>query len=103
MTMCAPVLQGYGLTETCAGSFISVPDLHVRVPSHLPIALQTLKGPTCQVTTADSDLRQLLHQRPRPACGRPLTCLLLHTPGRLPGRSCLPSDHCCRPCALTSA
>ena len=38
MTMCAPVVQGYGLTETCAGSFISVPDLHVRVPSHLPIA-----------------------------------------------------------------
>ena len=27
--MCAPVVQGYGLTETCAGSFISVPDLNV--------------------------------------------------------------------------
>ena len=33
VTMCAPVVQGYGLTETCAGSFISVPDLHVGVPS----------------------------------------------------------------------
>lgn len=29
VTMCAPVVQGYGLTETCAGSFISVPDLSV--------------------------------------------------------------------------
>ncbi|CAM6096502.1 unnamed protein product [Calypogeia fissa] len=26
VTMCAPVLQGYGLTETCAGSFLSIPD-----------------------------------------------------------------------------
>ncbi|KAL2610899.1 hypothetical protein R1flu_022591 [Riccia fluitans] len=26
-TMCAPVIQGYGLTETCAGSFISLPDI----------------------------------------------------------------------------
>lgn len=25
--MCAPVLQGYGLTETCAASFIQVPDV----------------------------------------------------------------------------
>jgi long-chain acyl-CoA synthetase len=30
VTMCAPVVQGYGLTETCAGSFISVPGVHVR-------------------------------------------------------------------------
>ena len=35
VTMCAPVVQGYGLTETCAGSFISVPGLHVRAPSML--------------------------------------------------------------------
>lgn len=35
MTMCAPVVQGYGLTETCAGSFISVPDLSVSHPLHL--------------------------------------------------------------------
>jgi hypothetical protein len=26
VTMCAPVVQGYGLTESCAGSFIAVPD-----------------------------------------------------------------------------
>eukprot|EP00983_Pelagomonas_calceolata_P050077 1141799-Pelagomonas_calceolata.AAC.3 len=26
VTMCAPVVQGYGLTETCAVSFISVTD-----------------------------------------------------------------------------
>jgi hypothetical protein len=28
--MCAPVVQGYGLTETCAASFIGVPDDAVR-------------------------------------------------------------------------
>ena len=28
--MCAPVIQGYGLTETCAASFIGVPDDVVR-------------------------------------------------------------------------
>ena len=44
MTMCAPVVQGYGLTETCAGSFISVPDLHVGAPSHLPVASQPWKA-----------------------------------------------------------
>ncbi|CAM6017999.1 unnamed protein product [Sphagnum balticum] len=27
VVMCAPVLQGYGLTETCAASFIQVPDV----------------------------------------------------------------------------
>ena len=26
VAMCAPVAQGYGLTETCAASFIAVPD-----------------------------------------------------------------------------
>ncbi|BBN15845.1 long-chain acyl-CoA synthetase [Marchantia polymorpha subsp. ruderalis] len=26
-TMCAPCIQGYGLTETCAGSFISLPNI----------------------------------------------------------------------------
>ena len=52
---------------------------------------------------ADRDLRRLLHQRPRPTCEAPLPCLLLHAPGRLPGTSCLPSDHCGRPCVLTSA
>lgn len=25
-----PVVQGYGLTESCAGSFISIPDDNVR-------------------------------------------------------------------------
>ena len=34
VTMCAPVVQGYGLTETCAGSFISVPDLSVSLSLH---------------------------------------------------------------------
>ena len=34
MTMCAPVVQGYGLTETCAGSFISVPDISVSLSPH---------------------------------------------------------------------
>ena len=29
VTMCAPVVQGYGLTETCAGSFISIPGFNV--------------------------------------------------------------------------
>ena len=28
--MCTPVIQGYGLTETCAASFIGVPDDVVR-------------------------------------------------------------------------
>ena len=28
--MCAPVIQGYGLTETCAASFIGIPDDVVR-------------------------------------------------------------------------
>jgi long-chain acyl-CoA synthetase len=27
VVMCAPILQGYGLTETCAASFIQVPDV----------------------------------------------------------------------------
>ena len=30
VAMCAPVIQGYGLTETCAASFIGVPDDMVR-------------------------------------------------------------------------
>lgn len=30
MAMCAPVIQGYGLTETCAASFIGIPDDVVR-------------------------------------------------------------------------
>jgi acyl-CoA synthetase (AMP-forming)/AMP-acid ligase II len=30
VTMCAPVVQGYGLTETCAASFIGDPDNPVR-------------------------------------------------------------------------
>lgn len=29
VTMCCPVVQGYGLTETCAASFISIPDQQV--------------------------------------------------------------------------
>ncbi len=33
ITMCAPVVQGYGLTETCAGSFISVPGFNVTPKS----------------------------------------------------------------------
>lgn len=32
VAMCAPVVQGYGLTETCAGSFIAVPNRAVRNP-----------------------------------------------------------------------
>ena len=31
--MCAPVAQGYGLTETCGSSFIALPEA-VRVPMH---------------------------------------------------------------------
>lgn len=31
VTMCCPVVQGYGLTETCAASFIGVPDSQVRL------------------------------------------------------------------------
>lgn len=27
IAMCCPVVQGYGLTETCAGSNIAVPDV----------------------------------------------------------------------------
>ena len=30
VTMCCPVVQGYGLTETCGASFIAVPDSQVR-------------------------------------------------------------------------
>ena len=30
VTMCCPVLQGYGLTETCACSFIGAPNFPVR-------------------------------------------------------------------------
>ena len=29
--MCCPVVQGYGLTETCASSFIAVPGVPVSV------------------------------------------------------------------------
>ena len=31
VTMCAAVVQGYGLTETCAGSFIALPQEYVCV------------------------------------------------------------------------
>ncbi len=30
VTMCCPVVQGYGLTETCGASFIAVPDSQVQ-------------------------------------------------------------------------
>ena len=55
MTMCAPVVQGYGLTETCAGSFISVPDLHVGAlsPACCFTPLEgSLERPACRVSTA---------------------------------------------------
>ncbi len=29
--MCCPVIQGYGLTETCAASFIATPDVSVSL------------------------------------------------------------------------
>ena len=29
--MCCPVIQGYGLTETCAASFIATPDVAVSL------------------------------------------------------------------------
>lgn len=35
VTMCCPVVQGYGLTETCAASFIGIPDQIVRRLSHM--------------------------------------------------------------------
>ena len=31
VTMCCPVVQGYGLSETCASSFIAIPDRAVRL------------------------------------------------------------------------
>lgn len=31
VTMCCPVVQGYGLTETCAASFIAIPDQAVSL------------------------------------------------------------------------
>lgn len=34
VTMCCPVVQGYGLTETCAASFIGIPDQIVRILNH---------------------------------------------------------------------
>ena len=40
--MCCPVIQGYGLTETCAASFIAAPDVSVRVPAVGPAALDLL-------------------------------------------------------------
>ena len=43
MTMCAPVVQGYGLTETCAGSFISVPDLQRESSPCIP-GSETARG-----------------------------------------------------------
>lgn len=40
VTMCCPVVQGYGLTETCAASFIAIPDQAVSEtsghPAHRP-------------------------------------------------------------------
>ena len=80
VTMCAPVVQGYGLTETCAGSFISVPDLHVGVPS--PACYSAgLEGPLRGVTAAAS---RLCSEVPDEACsgvqemagtvGPPLPC-----------------------------
>lgn len=32
--MCCPVIQGYGLTETCAASFIATPDVSVSLLRH---------------------------------------------------------------------
>ena len=32
VTMCCPVVQGYGLTETCAASFIALPGRLVSLP-----------------------------------------------------------------------
>lgn len=49
VTMCCPVVQGYGLTETCAASFISIPDQQVRsLPS--------------------SRMGRMLHRSQRPFC-----------------------------------
>lgn len=42
VTMCCPVVQGYGLTETCAASFIAVPDSQVRRRS--PPSVHTFFG-----------------------------------------------------------
>lgn len=36
---CCPVVQGFGLTETCAASCIAVPDLPVRASSFLLLLL----------------------------------------------------------------
>ncbi len=38
--MCAPVAQGYGLTETCGSSFIALPEAVCAIPVQL---LCTLK------------------------------------------------------------
>lgn len=43
VTMCAPVVQGYGLTETCAASFIADPDNPVR--AFPPFLYLTFRSP----------------------------------------------------------
>eukprot|EP00899_Mesostigma_viride_P000325 jgi/Mesvir1/10293/Mv16422-RA.1 len=37
VTMCCPVVQGYGLTETCAASFVAVPDGGMRGTVGIPV------------------------------------------------------------------
>eukprot|EP00899_Mesostigma_viride_P024273 jgi/Mesvir1/502/Mv11370-RA.1 len=37
VTMCCPVIQGYGLTETCAASFLAIPDGSMRGTVGVPL------------------------------------------------------------------
>ena len=46
--MCCPVIQGYGLTETCAASFIATPDVAVS-PHCRGILAWPLEHLTCRI------------------------------------------------------
>lgn len=65
--MCAPVVQGYGLTETCSSSFIALPE-PVRLYLRASLGPLSAWGDQCMTETCSSSFIAL----PEPVC-RPRT------------------------------